>query len=92
MSIMIEIAWAAVKKKGSYCRDKYWRLRYRLGLKRPLSPLPIELSRCMPVLSMVSVIRNWERISGPTSNVKKLVKIRKEAKALGYDLFAIAVA
>ena len=35
-TIMIEVAWAAVKKKGTYYRDKYWRLRYRLGPKKAI--------------------------------------------------------
>jgi transposase len=35
-SIMVEIAWGAVKKKGSYYREKYYRLKARLGSKKAI--------------------------------------------------------
>jgi len=33
---MIEIAWPAIKKKGSYYRAKYYALRARLGPKKAI--------------------------------------------------------
>ena len=35
-AIMIEIAWGAVKKKGSYYREKYYSLRARKGAKKAI--------------------------------------------------------
>jgi len=35
-TIMIEIAWGAVKKKGSYYREKYYSLRARRGTKKAI--------------------------------------------------------
>lgn len=35
-TIMIEIAWPAIKKKGSYYRAKYYSLRTRLGPKKAI--------------------------------------------------------
>ena len=35
-AIMIEIAWAAVKTKRTYYRDKYYRLRSRLGPRKAI--------------------------------------------------------
>lgn len=91
-SIMIEIAWAAVKKKGSYYRDKYWRLRYRLGPKKAIVAIAHRI-----VKALFAIIKHGERYKelgedylAQRSNVNKLVKIRREAKALGYDLVAIA--
>jgi len=91
-SIMIEIAWAAVKKKGSYYRDKYWRLRYRLGPKKAIVAIAHRI-----VKALYAIIKHGERYKelgedylAQRSNVNKLVKIRKEAKALGYKLIAIA--
>ena len=93
-SIMIEIAWAAVKKKGSYYRDKYWRLRYRLGPKKAIVAIAHRI-----VKALFAIIKHGERYKelgedylAQRGNVNKLVKIRKEAKALGYDLVAIAAA
>jgi transposase len=91
-SIMIEIAWAAVKKKGSYYRDKYWRLRYRLGPKKAIVAIAHRI-----VKALYAIIKHGERYKelgedylSQRSNVNKLAKIRKEAKALGYDLVEIA--
>lgn len=91
-SIMIEIAWAAVKKKGSYYRDKYWRLRYRLGPKKAIVAIAHRI-----VKALYAIIKHGERYKelgedylAQRSNVNKLVKIRKEAKAFGYELIAIA--
>lgn len=93
-SIMIEIAWAAVKKKGSYYRDKYWRLRYRLGPKKAIVAIAHRI-----VKALFAIIKHGERYKelgedylAQRGNVNKLVKIRKEAKALGYDLVAITAA
>jgi transposase len=35
-TVMIEVAWAAVKKKGSYFKDKYYRLKARRGAKKAM--------------------------------------------------------
>jgi transposase len=35
-SWMVELAWAAVKKKGTYYRDKYFRLKARRGPRRAI--------------------------------------------------------
>lgn len=35
-TLMIEVAWAAIKKRGSYYKDKYYRLRGRLGPKKAI--------------------------------------------------------
>ena len=90
-SIMIEIAWAAVKKKESYYRDKYWRLRYRLGPKKAIVAIAHRI-----VKALYAIIKHGERYKelgedylAQRSNVNKLVKIRKEAKAFGYELIAI---
>lgn len=35
-TIMVEVAWGAIKTKGSYYRDKYYRLKARLGAKKAI--------------------------------------------------------
>lgn len=87
-SIMIEIAWAAVKKKGSYYRDKYWRLRYRLGPKKAIVAIAHRI-----IKALYAIIKQGEQYKElgekyleERSRVDKLSKIRKAAKELGYDL------
>jgi transposase len=91
-TIMIEIAWAAVKKKGSYYRDKYWRLRYRLGPKKAIVAIAHRIAK-----ALYAIIKHGEHYKelgeeylAQRSNVNKLAKIRKEARAFGYDLVEIA--
>lgn len=91
-TIMIEIAWAAVKKKGSYYRDKYWRLRYRLGPKKAIVAIAHRIAK-----ALYAIIKHGEHYKelgenylAQRSNINKLVKIRKEARALGYELVEIA--
>ena len=91
-SIMIEIAWAAVKKKGSYYRYKYWRLRFRLGPKKAIVAIA---HRIIKVL--YAIIKHGERYKEldekyfeERSLTNKLSKIRRAAKACGFDLVAAA--
>lgn len=35
-TVMVEVAWAAVRTNGSYYKDKYHRLKYRIGAKKAL--------------------------------------------------------
>ncbi len=90
-SIMIEIAWAVVKMKGSYYCDKYWRLRYRLGPKKAIIAIAHRI-----IKALYAIIKYGERYKelgenylSQRSNINKLATIRREARALGYDLIEI---
>ena len=81
---MIEIAWAAVKKKESYYRDKYWRLRYRLGPKKAIVAIAHRI-----VKALYAIIKHGERYKewgknylSQRSNVNKLVKNQKRGQSV----------
>jgi len=90
-TIMVEIAWAAVKKKGSYYRDKYWRLRYRLGPKKAIIAIAHKI-----IKALYAIIKKGETYKelgedflAERGKKQKMVKIRRDAKELGFKLVAI---
>ena len=46
-TILIEVAWAAVKKKGSYYRAKYFRLKARCGAKKAIVAIAHRISKAI---------------------------------------------
>ena len=92
-TIMIEVAWAAVKKKGTYYRDKYWRLRYRLGPKKAIVAIAHRI-----IKALFFIIKRGEeykelgdRYLAAKSQKNKLKRIRRDAEELGFNLVPIAV-
>ncbi len=91
-TIMIEVAWAAVKKKDSYYREKYWRLRYRLGPKKAIVAIAHKI-----IKALYAIIKKGERYKElgadyliNKSKKQKMTKIRRAAKELGFELVEIA--
>jgi len=92
-TIMIEVAWAAVKKKGSYYRDKYWRLRYRLGPKKAIVAIAHKI-----IKALYAIIKKGEKYKeigeeflAERGRKQKMTKIKREAKELGFKLVRIPV-
>jgi transposase len=87
-TIMIEVAWAAVKKKGSYFKDKYYRLKARRGAKKAIVAIAHRI-----LLGIYHVIKNGvefrdlgEDYLTLRNKSQKLFHLRKQALALGFDL------
>ena len=87
-AIMVEIAWAAVKTKGTYYRDKYYRLRSRLGPRKAIVAIAHRILK-----ALYAIIKHGEsyRELGEDYLAKKNRKsrlsiLRKQAKKLGFDL------
>jgi transposase len=87
-TIMVEIAWAAVKTKGTYYRDKYYRLRSRLGPRKAIVAIAHRILK-----ALFAIIKHGEsyRELGEEYLAKKNTKsrvsiLRKQARKLGYDL------
>ncbi len=90
-TIMVEVAWAAVKKKDSYYREKYWRLRYRLGPKKAIVAIAHKI-----IKALYAIIKKGERYKElgadylvSRSKKQRMIKIRRAAKELGFELVAI---
>ncbi|OGR20936.1 MAG: IS110 family transposase [Desulfobacula sp. RIFOXYA12_FULL_46_16] len=90
--IMIEIAWGAVKKKGSYYRDKYYRLRSRLGPKKAIVAIAHRILK-----AIFSIIKHGDTYKelGEMYLVERhkkttLRRIKKQAEQLGFQLVEVA--
>jgi transposase len=46
-TILIEVSWAAVKKKGSYYRAKYFKLKSRRGAKKAIVAIAHRISKAI---------------------------------------------
>jgi len=87
-TIMIEVAWAAIKKKGSYFKDKYYRLKARRGAKKAIVAIAHRI-----LLGIYHVIKDGvdfrdlgEDYLNLRSKSRKVMSLRKQARALGFDL------
>lgn len=87
-TIMIEVAWAAVKKKGSYFKDKYYRLKARRGAKKAIVAIAHRI-----LLGVYHVIKDGvefrdlgEDYLTTKNKSQKLYNLRKQAESLGFDL------
>ena len=87
-TILIEVAWAAVKKKGSYYRAKYFKLKARRGPKKAIVAIAHRISK-----AIYNIIENGDtfRELGEdylTAQTKQrtIKNIKQRAKQLGYKL------
>jgi len=90
-TILIEVAWAAIKKKGSYYKAKYYKLKARRGAKRAIVAIAHRISK-----AIYRIIKYGERykelgedyLKNKMTNAAKINKIKQQAKELGFDLVA----
>lgn len=89
-TILVEVAWAAVKKNGSYFKDKYYRLKARRGAKRAIVAIARRILR-----GLYHVIKEGTRFRDLGADYLtlrnqslKLAQLRKQAQTLGFDLVA----
>ena len=87
-TIMIEVAWAAVKKKGSYFKDKYYRLKARRGARKAIVAIAHRI-----LLGVYHVIKDGvefrdlgEDYLTRRNKSQKMSYLRKQAQLMGYDL------
>ena len=92
-TIMTEVAWAAIKKKDSYFKDKYYRLKARRGAKRAIVAIAHRI-----LLGIYHVIKdgaNFRDLGGDYLTLRnksqKVSHLRKQALSLGFDLVPQAV-
>lgn len=89
---MVEIAWAAVKTKGTYYRDKYYRLRTRLGPRKAIVAIAHRILK-----AIFAIIKHGEEYKElgedylSRKNAKSTINnLKRKAKELGFDLVPVA--
>lgn len=87
-TLFIELAWTAIKKKGSYYKDKFHRLKARRGAKRAITAIAHKLAK-----TVYYVLKNGEdyRELGEgyldhRNQSAKLKRLHAQAKSMGYIL------
>lgn len=87
-TILIEVAWAAVKKKGSFYKAKYFKLKSRRGAKKAIVAIAHRISK-----AIYNIIKHGDRFMdlgekylGVKAHQRRLSALTKQTKQLGYDL------
>lgn len=87
-TIMIEIAWAAIKKKESYYREKYFRLRSRLGPKKAIVAIAHRIAKA--VYHIIKDRERFKELGMDYLDIKRkhrsLINLTKQAEKMGYTL------
>ncbi len=90
-TIMVEVAWPAIKKKGSYFRAKYYALKSRLGPKKAIIAIAHHILK-----AIYHVIKNGAKFQDlgeayllERNRDSRLKYLRKQASLLGFELVAL---
>jgi transposase len=90
-TILIEVAWAAIKKKGSYYKDKYYRLKSRRGAKKAIVAIAHRILRA--VFHIVKNNASYKELGDEylesKGNKKQLITLQKMAEKLGFELVSV---
>ena len=87
-TILIEVAWAAIKKKGSYYRAKYFKLKSRRGPKKAIVAIAHRISK-----AIYNIIKHGDTFKDlgedyltAQTKQRSINNIKQRAKQLGYEL------
>jgi transposase len=86
--IMIEVAWAAIKTKGSYFKAKYYALKARLGPKKAIVAVAHRLLKVVyHVIKLGATFKDLgEDYLVKLNRESKLKYLKKQAALLGFEL------
>lgn len=93
-TVLVEVAWAAVKCKRSYYRDKYFRLRARLGsTKKAIVAIAHRIAKALfHIMKHGAVFKDLGKDYLSLLHAKrKYAYLSQEAKVIGYKLVPLAV-
>jgi transposase len=87
-TILVDVAWAAVKKKGSYYRAKYYRLKARRTAKKAIVAIAHRILKAIYAIIKHGVRYRelGEQYLDRQTQARKLAKLKIEARQLGYKL------
>jgi transposase len=92
-TILIQVAWAAIKTKDCYYRDKYFRLRARLGPKKAIVAIAHRIAK-----ALFHIIKHGAAFKDLGKDYLSLLHAQRryaylcrEAKVIGFELVPIAV-
>jgi len=87
-TIMTEVAWGAIRKKGSYYREKYYSLRARKGAKKAIVAVAHRILKA--VFHILKFDRPYQELGEAyliqLNNKARVHSLHKQAAKLGYIL------
>lgn len=90
-TIMVEVAWAAVKKKDSYYKDKYYRLKSRRGAKKAIVAIAHRIAKA--IFYIIKYGETYRELGGDylkkKRKRKKLSLLKQQAIAMGFQLIPV---
>jgi transposase len=89
-TLLVELAWTAIKKKGSYYKEKFHRLKARRGAKRAITAIAHKLAKA--VYYVLKNAENYRELGEgyleQRNQAAKLKRLHTQAKAMGFVLVA----
>jgi hypothetical protein len=88
---MVEVAWPAIKKKGSYYKAKYYALKARLGPKKAIIAIAHRILKALyHILKHGKPFMDLgEAFLLEKNRASKLRYVRKQASLLGFQLVPV---
>jgi transposase len=90
-TVLVEVAWAAIKTNHSYYRDKYFRLKARLGSKKAIVAVAHRIAK-----ALFHIIKHGAQFKDLGEDYLSLLHSHKryaylcrEAKVIGYQLIPL---
>ena len=87
-TILVQVAWAAIKAKGSYYRAKYYKLKARRGAKKAIVAIAHRIAKAIyDIIKNNGTYRDLgeDFVFAPTKQ-RVLKNLRKKAKSMGLKL------
>jgi len=87
-TILVQVAWAAVKTKGSYYKAKYYKLKARRGAKKAIVAIAHRIAKAIyKIIKHGDTYRDLgeDYLTAP-SKQKTLMNLNKRAKEMGFKL------
>jgi transposase len=90
-TLLLQVAWAATKKKDSYYRDKYFRLKARLGAKKAIVAIAHRIAKAL--FHIIKHGATYKELGKDYLSLlhaeKRYLYLNREAKIIGYELVPI---
>ncbi len=91
-TLLVEVAWAAVKVKGSYYRDKFYRLKSRRGAKRAIVAIAHRILKA--IFAIIKHGEHYQELGeeylAQRNKKLQLFRLKKLAQRHGFELIAKA--
>lgn len=91
-TILVEAAWASVKKKGSYYKDKYYKLKSKIGAKKAIIAIAHKLLKA--IFHIIKYRQHFKELGesylSEKQKKRKIYALKRQAQLLGYQLVVSA--